>query len=156
MREEALLKIKTNYYRTGQNKFSHTVGGVHINTMTTTFGNINMHLSFLIDSYLFFFINIHAIFVMGQGGVILLRKGVVNCEEYILDVFPNVVVHCIDIYAEHRTKTVQLYNCTDLLSRTVTIKTCTYYSVNRAVLQFCSKVVQFCTSVVKLFSSVVL
>ena len=48
-------------------------------------------------------IYIHTIFVMGQGSVLLLREGGVNGEDYIYinDLFPNVVLHCIDIYAEH-------------------------------------------------------
>ena len=33
--------------------------------------------------------------------IVRLREGGVNGEGYIYDLFPNVVVHCTDIYAEH-------------------------------------------------------
>ena len=36
---------------------------------------------------------------MGQGALCFLREGGVNAEDYIYNLFPNVVVHCIDIYA---------------------------------------------------------
>ena len=32
------------------------------------------------------------------------REGGANGEDYIRDLFPNVVLHCIDIIAEHRNK----------------------------------------------------
>ena len=31
----------------------------------------------------------------------LVRDGGVNGEDYLYDLFSNVVVHCLDIYAEH-------------------------------------------------------
>ena len=38
-------------------------------------------------------------------GVILLREVGVNGEDYnTYDLFPDVVVHCIDTYAEHRVR----------------------------------------------------
>ena len=42
---------------------------------------------------------------MGGWGVILLRELGVNGEDCKYDLFPNVVVHCIDIYDEHRMLT---------------------------------------------------
>ena len=40
-------------------------------------------------------------FCHGTRGVIILRAEGVNGEDYKYNLFPNVVVYCIDIYAAH-------------------------------------------------------
>ena len=53
----------------------------------------------LLDIYLYDFCS-------WDKGCILLREGGVNSENYIHNLIINVVVHCIDIYAEHRVKSI--------------------------------------------------
>ena len=81
----------------------HTVVGVYINTMTTTFWNIKIYLLFPIYTYSFFKY-IQTQFMLGQGALYFSeREG--SIVQILYDLFPNVVVttYCIDIYAEHRT-----------------------------------------------------
>ena len=52
------------------------------------------------------YFNIYAyIFCHGTRGVKLLREGGVNYEDYLYDLFSNVVVRCMDRNSEHRMNT---------------------------------------------------
>ena len=52
-----------------------------------------------IPSFNIYFYN----FCHGTRGGIFIREGAVIGEDHIHDLSPNVVVHCIEIYAEHRS-----------------------------------------------------
>ena len=66
--------------------------------------------------YCFLFINISSLniysynYCHGARGLMIFREGDINGEDNIYDLFPNVVVHCIDIYAENRIHLLVLYN----------------------------------------------